>query len=191
MGQPLYCSAANAGMWGERGAMVMAPPPTHDSAVSPCFHGFLAFLHRHFPWQSPPSHTVDQSLCSQQQPLPWDCSKIPKLQLPAAAPSRGPCLGYAWLRQGLILIPFRLPQISYFTLSFKCFSSDSDRCPVVGIRSLLRAGPILLTLPPNSFVPPSFALFYILFSSGQLLLSALSWCCRCTSVSKGVFLIYP
>ena len=25
--------------------MVMAPPPTCDSAVSPCFHGCLAFLH--------------------------------------------------------------------------------------------------------------------------------------------------
>ena len=32
MAQPLYCSAANTVVWGE--AMVMAPPPTHDSAVS-------------------------------------------------------------------------------------------------------------------------------------------------------------
>ena len=34
----------------------------------------------------------------------------------AAAPSRGPVslLGYIWLPQGLILIPFRLPQISCF-----------------------------------------------------------------------------
>ena len=132
--------------------MVMAPPSTCDSAVSPCFHGCLAFLHRHFPLQSPPSHPVDLSLCSQQQPSPWDCSTIPKLQLPAAAPSRGPCPGYAWLRQGLIPIPFRLPQISYFTLSLKCFSSDSDNCPDGGIRTLLqfphlpRAGPVLLTL---------------------------------------------
>ena len=31
MGQALYCSAADAAMWGE--AMVMAPPPTRDSAV--------------------------------------------------------------------------------------------------------------------------------------------------------------
>ena len=28
--------------------MVMAPPPMGDSAVSPCFHGCLTFLHRHF-----------------------------------------------------------------------------------------------------------------------------------------------
>ena len=43
------------------------------------------------------------SLHSQQQPAPWDCSTIPKLQLPVAVPFRGPrpCLGYVCLRQGL------------------------------------------------------------------------------------------
>ena len=116
MGQPLLFSC---GCWlcGEREAMVMAPPPVSDSAVPPYFHGCLTFLHRHFPPQSPPSHPLDPSLCSQQQPLPWDCSTIPKLQLPAAVPSRRPapqslnsscqlpcllgdlhrCLGYVWL----------------------------------------------------------------------------------------------
>ena len=74
---------------GEREAMVMAPPAMHDSAVSLCLHGFLAFLHRHFPPQSPPSHPLDPSLCSPQQPLPGDCSTIPKLWLPATALSRG------------------------------------------------------------------------------------------------------
>ena len=29
-------------------------------------------------------------LCSQQQHAPWNCTTIPKLQLPVAAPSRGP-----------------------------------------------------------------------------------------------------
>ena len=76
---------------GEREAMVMAPPPP---AVSPCFHGFLAFLHRHFPPQSPSSHLPPTryphlSLRGQQQPSPWYCSTIPKLQLPASAPFRG------------------------------------------------------------------------------------------------------
>ena len=88
MGQPLYCSAADAGMWGERG-YGDAPLPTHDSAVPPCFHGCLAFHHRHFPPQSPPSHPLGPSLQSRAA-LPCDCSTIPKLQLPAAAPSRGP-----------------------------------------------------------------------------------------------------
>ena len=100
----------------------------------------------------------------------------------------------------LILIPFRLPQIRCFTLSLKCFSCDSDNCPDVGIRLLLqfphlpRAGPVLLTLLffPVSFILPSFVWFYIFFSTAQvLLLSALSWCSPCTSVSEGVFLMYP
>jgi len=65
-------------------------PPMHDSAVLLCFHGCMAFLHRHFPPQSPCSHPLDLSLHSQQQPLPWDYSTMPKLHLPATAPSRGP-----------------------------------------------------------------------------------------------------
>ena len=75
---------------GVREVMVMAPPPIHDSAVSLCFHGCLAFLHRNFPLRSPPSHPLNLSLHSQQQPSPWDCSTTPKLQLPATVPSRGP-----------------------------------------------------------------------------------------------------
>ena len=88
MGPLLYCSAAKAGLRG-REAMVMAPLASRDSAISPCFHSCLAFLHRHFPPRPPPSNSHDLSLCSQRQPLPWDCSTIPKLQLPATAPSRG------------------------------------------------------------------------------------------------------
>ena len=108
------------------------------------------------------------------------------------------CLGCS--KDCLILTPFRLPQISSFTLSLKCFSSDSDNCPDVGIGPLLqfphplRAGPVLLTLlffPPSSIVRLSFAWVYIFFSSGQVLLSALTWCSACTSVSEGVFLMYP
>ena len=45
--------------------------------------------------------------------------------------------------------------------------------------------------PPSSFILLSFAWFYIFFSSGQELLSSLSWCSACTSVSEGVFLMYP
>ena len=71
-----------------REAMVMAPPPTRDSAVWPCFHGCQAFLHLQFPPQSPLSHPLHPSLCSRQQPSPWDCSTIPKLQLQATLPSR-------------------------------------------------------------------------------------------------------
>ena len=80
--------SSHAGLWGERGCgeREMAPPPKHDSEVSPCFHGCLA----HCPPRSPPSHSLNPFLCSQQQSSPWDCSTIPKLQLLATATSRGP-----------------------------------------------------------------------------------------------------
>ena len=100
----------------------------------------------------------------------------------------------------LILIPFRLPQISFFTFNLQRFSFDSDNCPGVEIRPLLqfphppKAGPVLLTLlffSPSSFVLPSLGWLYIFFSTGQVLLSALRWCSAYTSVSEGAFQIYP
>ena len=45
---------------------------------------------------------------------------------------------YGYGKDCLILIPFRLPQISCFTLSLKCFSSASDSFPDVGIGPLLQ-----------------------------------------------------
>ena len=140
--------------------------PPCDSAVSPCFHGCLAFLHLHFPPRSPPSHPLTLCLCSQQQPSPWDCSTVPKLQLPATA-SSGVCMAVA-RTDCLILIPFRLPQISCFTPSLKCFSSDSDNCPDVGIGPLLqfphllRARPVLLTILFFPLVP---SLYWVLWRS--------------------------
>ena len=148
----------------------MAIPRMHDSAVLPCFHGCGAFLHRHFLSQSPPSPALIPFLHGQQQPWPWDHSTFPKLQLPATAPSRGPgslsgvcpgygCLGYS--KNCLILIPFRLPQISCSTLSLKCLSTDSDNGPKVGIGPLpqfshwLKAGLVLLTLLFCPLVPTS------------------------------------
>ena len=94
----------------------------------------------------------------------------------------------------LIIILLRLPQISCFTLRLEYFSSDSENYPDVGIGPLLRspllprAGPALLTL--LFFVLLSFVWFDIFFSTGQVLLSPLSWCSACTSVSEGVFLMY-
>ena len=106
---------------------------------------------------------------------------------------------YGCSKDCLILIPFRLLQISSFTLNLKCFCSDSDNCPDVGIGPLLqfphlprdRSTPNNTpVLPSSSFILRSFAWFYIL-STGQVLLSTLSWCSACTSVSEGVSLMYP
>ena len=87
----------------KREAMVMTPPSTCDSVVMSCFHGCLAFLHRHFPPQSPPSHPLDTFLHSQWQPSPWNCSIIPILQLqPLPLPGDlHSCLAYVWLQQEL------------------------------------------------------------------------------------------
>ena len=72
----------------------------------------------------------------------------------------------------LIFIPFRLPQISCFTLSLKCLSSDSDNCPSVGIGLLLwfsyppRGGTIQSSTPvfPPVLHPTEFCMIlYILF----------------------------
>ena len=79
-----------------------------------------------------------------------------------------------------ILIPFTLPEISCFTLSLKCFSSDSDNCSPTNT-------PVF---PPSSFLLPSFAWFYVFFFTGQALLSAFSWCSACSSMSEDVFLMH-
>ena len=177
----------------------MAPYPMHDSAVSPCFHDYLTFLPRHFQPQSPPSHPLNPSLHSQQQPSHWDCSSIPKLQVLATAPSRGStslfvvCMAVE-RKDCLILIPFWLPQSWCFTVRLKCFSSDSDNCPDVGIRALLqfhhwlRAGPVLLTLlflplvPSSHPVLPGSTYSFPLIRSSCLLLAGVLHALMCLKV---------
>ena len=169
MGQPLCCSAADAGVWGDRG---YGDGSTHYAWLSSM--ALLPWLPG-FPLQAFPT-TVSSLTSSRSVPLqstaaqPWDYSTIPNFSIqPLGLPGD--------------LIPFRLPQISCFTLSLKRFSSDSDSCPSMGIGPLLQfphppeTGPVPLTLlffPPSSFVLLSSACFYILFPSGQVLLLDLS-----------------
>ena len=86
----------------EREAMVIAPPPTCDSVLLPCFHGCLAFLHRHTLRQCPPSNPLSPSLPRKQQPSPWIAAK----SLNCSCQPRGlsgdgcPCTGYVRLQQG-------------------------------------------------------------------------------------------
>ena len=96
---------------------------------------------------SPCPGIAPQSLNSSSQPLHLPGDLVPVRNMYGCGKSR------------LTLVPFRLPQISCFTLSLKCFSSDSDNCPDLEIGPLLqfpqwlRAGPVLLTL---LFFPPYF-----------------------------------
>ena len=121
----------------------------------------------------------------------------PSTPAPSLCAFQGTCIPvwgmYGSGKDCLILIPFRLLQSSCLTLSLKCFSSDSDNCPSVGIGHLpqfrhpLRAGPVLLTFLFFPLVP----LFYQVLHGSIVLPSALSWCSACTSVSEGIFLMYP
>ena len=43
----------------------------------------------------------------------------------------------------------------------------------------------------SSLVLLSFPWVFIFFSPGHILLSVLNWCSACTSVSEGIFLMYP
>ena len=69
---------------------------------------------------------------------------------------------YGCSKNCLILTPSRLAQISCFTLSLKCFSSDPDNRPDVGIKPLFqfphprREGAVLLTLLCFPLVPSSY-----------------------------------
>ena len=76
--------------------------------------------------------------CTSQSALSFWVSLFPR--------KRGYKSIYGCNKDCLILIPFRLSQISCFTVSLKCFSSDSDNCPDVGVRPLLQ-------FPPH---PPSW-----------------------------------
>ena len=89
---------------------------------------------------------------------------------PSCCPFQETCIPaqsmYGCGKDCLILIPFRLPQISSFTLRLKRFSSDSDNCPDMGIGPLLqfphppRAGLVLLILLFCPLVPLSYRVFH-------------------------------
>ena len=83
--------------------MVMAPPPTHDSAVPLCFHGYLAFFY-FTPHHDLLPHilsihlsAVNSSAYPGIAPQSLNSSSKP-LCLPG---DLRPCPGYVWLRQGL------------------------------------------------------------------------------------------
>ena len=133
----------------------MAPPSMHDSAASPCLHGCLAFLYRHFPSGSPPSHTLTPSFSVNSSPCPGIAVM---LQLPAALRSGGlcPCLGYVG-PQHRLSVWFSLhsdchrsaPSLSN---SLRCFPFVPTDCPDIGISPLLPlphllgTGSVVLTL---------------------------------------------
>ena len=103
---------------------------------------------------SPQTGIAAQSLNSSSCLCPFQETHIPAQHM------------YGCGKDCLILIPFRLPQISCFTLSLKCFSSDTDNGPDVGIGPLFqfphppRVGLVLLTLPFFLLVPSSYQVLH-------------------------------
>ena len=123
-----------------REAMVMAPPHTCDSAASPCFHGCLAFLCRHFPPWSPPSHPLDCISTVNSSPSPGiapqflNSSSQPLHLLGTCSPVWGM---YGCGKDCLILIHLGSHR-SAVSLSALKVSPLTHNCPNVGIRLLLQ-----------------------------------------------------
>ena len=152
MHQPLYFSAADADLWRERGyddgylcmtqhyGLASVAPWLSSTGIS--HHDLLPhipLIHVSAVNSSPHTGIAPQSLNSSSK-LSFQETLVSAQRV------------YGCGKDCLILIPFKLPQISCFTLSLKLFSSDSDNCPTVGIGFLLqfphqpRVGPVLLIL---------------------------------------------
>ena len=151
--------------WGKRGYGDASSPYVWLSRIA-----LLPWLPG-FPLQAIP--TTNSSLTSPQSVSPQSTAAFalgllhnPYTPAPSLCTFQGVYLPvpamYGCSKGCLILIPFRLPQISCFPLSLKYFSSDSDSCPDMGIGSLLqfphppRAGPVLLKLLFFPLVPSSY-----------------------------------
>ena len=122
---------------------------------------------------------------------------IPKLQPPATAHSRG-----AAFLSGVCTAAARTIWCSFHLGCHRSAvsRSASNGFPLTQTIALMwgldlakgRSSPTKTPVfPPSSSVLPSFEGFCIFFSTGQALLSTFSWCSACTSMSEGVFLIYP
>ena len=135
--------------------MVMAPPlcvtqQYHLASVA-AWLSSTGISHHNLLLHTPSIHlsTVNSSPCPGIAPQSLNSNSQSLCLLVTCIPVWGM---YGCSKDCLILIPFRLPEISCFTLSLKCFSSGSDNCPTVRIRPQLqfphplRAGPVLLTL---------------------------------------------
>ena len=211
MGQPLYCSAANASMWGDRLwwwlHSLCVTQQLHLASMAACLSSTGNTLHNLLP------HIP--SIClSAVNSSPHPGSHLnPWISTPSQWTFQGtkiPVLGmYGCTKDYLILIPSRLPQINCFTL--KCFSSDLENCHNVEIRPLLHfplprtGGPVLLTflsfpLVASSFIPSwVLVVLYICFHwSGTPVQSQLVfcmhfcvwWCIRDVSLEKDVLHIH-
>ena len=167
--------------WGEREAIVMAPPPSPQWLSSVVLPPWLpSSPPRAFVLWSPSSYPLGLSPHSQQQSAPWDC---PQSLPPAPSHSvyQRTCLpvqgvaAAAWIVYA-DLTPFRPSQIS-------CFPLQQPQMPLPCPKLLLLrgdltslqflhpfwAGPVSLSpsFSLSPFILPSFVWIYMFLSGGQ------------------------
>ena len=145
MGQPLCCSAANAGAWGERGYGDDSTPYMWLSSIAllPWLPGFPPPA---FPTMISSLNPLNPSLCYQQQPSPWHCSTIPKFPFPAAVPSRWP----AYL-SGLCMAVARTV---WFSFHLGCHRSAVS-LSALNVSPLTQTVALLWNWTPASVPPPA------------------------------------
>ena len=201
MGQPLYCSGATAGVQGAERLLWWLHPLRVTQQ-----HCLASWLPGCPPQVFPNTVSSLTSWCyvslQSTAALTCDCSTIPKLQLPATAPSRGPASlsGVCMAVARTVRFPFRLgchrSAVSLSALNVSpltqiiapmwrsdpCFSSPTCWGQVQFYEHSC--------FPPISFIPSFVRVKIFFFSAGQVLLSAFNWSSACTSVSEGAFLIY-
>ena len=182
-------------LWGERDYGDGSIPYARVSSIA-LLPWLPSFPPQAFPTQSPPSHPFSPSCHSPQQPCPGIAP-----QSPSSRSQLLRLLGDVWLQQVLILIHLGCHRsaVSFSALNVSPLTRQLPRCgdrtpasvpPPAEGRSCAINTP---AFPPSPFILLSFAFawFYISCSTGQVLVSTPSWCSACTSVSEGVFLMYP
>ena len=146
-------------------------------------HSFLPHIpsiHLSAVSSSPHPGITPQSLNSGSWPLP----------LPGHPCS---CLAYVWLQQGQSdshSIYCHRSAVSLLVLNVSSLTqiiaplwgqTPASVPPPAKVRSSPTNTPVF---PTSSFILPSLGCFQIFFSTGQVLLSTLTWCSACTSVSE-------
>ena len=122
---------------------------------------------------------------------PWSLNFSSKpLRLPG---DLRPCPGYVWLWPRTVWFSCHLGSHRLAVSLSALYVSPLRQVPRCGDWTPVSVPPLAegrfsptntLVFPSHSFVLPSFVWFYLFFSSGQVLLSTLSWCSARTSVSE-------
>ena len=145
MAQPIYCSAANAGIWGERGCGDGSTPCTWLSSIALPLR-LLGFPPQAFP-TTISSLTSPQSVSLQSTAaLTPGLLHNPKLQLPTVVPSRGPA--------SLSGVCMAAARTIWFSFHLGCHRSAVSRS-ALNVSPLTQTTGPMWGLDPVSVPPPA------------------------------------